>query len=107
MKYVKKPVIVDAWSVTDLIRRFAEGGVDSLPESVASAYDDGLVEFPSGLVGHEIERMDIITLEGIMAAKPGWFLIKGVHGEMYPCKGSIFKDTYTAVDYEPRLVSGG
>lgn len=40
----------------------------------------------------------IDTLEGAMAAKPGDWIIKGVHGEYYPCKPDIFDATYEAVD---------
>lgn len=106
MKFVKKPVIIDAWSVSDLIRRYEDRGAEGLPEPIAAAYEDGRIDFPSGLIGSPPSRIDVITLEGIMQANHGWWIIKGVQGELYPCKGSIFKDTYTAVDYEPRLVSG-
>src|SRR5881275_2799125 len=36
----------------------------------------------------------IITLEGIMTAKPGDWIIRGVKGEIYPCKPDIFAATY-------------
>ena len=38
------------------------------------------------------------TLEGIMTAKQGDYIIKGVQGEFYPCKPDIFKETYEAVE---------
>ncbi len=34
------------------------------------------------------------TLEGVMRAQPGDFIIKGVQGEFYPCKPDIFAATY-------------
>lgn len=34
------------------------------------------------------------TLEGVMSGKAGDYLIKGVKGEMYPCKPDIFSETY-------------
>ncbi|MDR1080852.1 MAG: hypothetical protein LBQ79_07775 [Deltaproteobacteria bacterium] len=36
----------------------------------------------------------IRTLEGVMAAKPGDWIIRGVNGEFYPCRDDIFRKTY-------------
>jgi len=36
----------------------------------------------------------IHTLEGDHQAKIGDYIIKGVHGEFYPCKEDIFHETY-------------
>lgn len=44
------------------------------------------------------EIVKIKTLEGVISAKQGDFIIKGVKGEIYPCKAEIFKETY---DYIP------
>lgn len=41
---------------------------------------------------------DIDTLEGTMHANIGDWIITGVHGEQYPCKADIFKETYEEVD---------
>lgn len=40
------------------------------------------------------EYLLIDTLEGVMKAKVGDYIIKGVHGEFYPCKPDIFHETY-------------
>ena len=40
----------------------------------------------------------IHTLEGVMRASIGDYIIKGVNGELYPCKPDIFKKTYDVVD---------
>lgn len=42
-------------------------------------------------------EIHIPTLEGLMTAAPGDFIIRGVHGEFYPCKPDIFRATYEAV----------
>ena len=42
----------------------------------------------------------IDTLEGVMTASEGDFIIRGVKGELYPCKPDIFAATYEAVDSE-------
>ena len=39
-------------------------------------------------------RLGIETLEGVMAANPGDWIVKGVKGEFYPCKPDIFAETY-------------
>ena len=51
--------------------------------------------------GVEIIRLEyggavarIKTLEGTMLAQPGDWIIRGVKGELYPCKPDIFDATY-------------
>ena len=39
----------------------------------------------------------IHTLEGVMRAEKGDWIIRGVRGEIYPCKPDIFALTYEAV----------
>jgi hypothetical protein len=41
--------------------------------------------------------LHIFTLEGTMTASKGDWIIRGVHGEFYPCKPDIFKKTYSKV----------
>ena len=41
--------------------------------------------------------MYIETLEGVMHASPGDWIITGVNGEKYPCKPDIFEKTYEPV----------
>lgn len=46
----------------------------------------------------------IATLEGVMKASPGDWIIQGVAGEFYPCKPDIFAESYApAVDGELEL----
>lgn len=44
--------------------------------------------------------LDIETLEGIMHASAGDYIIIGVNGEQYPCKPDIFEKTYEEVSDE-------
>lgn len=78
MKYRKKPIIVDAiqWNGenTKEIINFV-GEVD---------------EVNSGLL--------IFTLEGVMTASVGDYIIRGINGEFYPCKPDIFEKTYEVVE---------
>lgn len=46
----------------------------------------------------DVIGLEIPTLEGIMSASPGDWIIKGVQGEFYPCKPDIFALTYEPAD---------
>ena len=43
------------------------------------------------------EEVEIETLEGVMKANKGDWIIKGVKGELYPCKNDVFEMTYKKV----------
>lgn len=78
MRFRKKPVIIEAEQYTD-------------PASVRRIIDmngsgHGINNSPEGLY--------IQTLEGCMRATKGDWIIKGVKGELYPCKPDIFESTY-------------
>lgn len=48
--------------------------------------------------------LKIQTLEGVMTASVGDWIIKGVNGEFYPCKPDIFKQTYDINTIESGMV---
>jgi len=50
-----------------------------------------------GIVGYEGDILQVRTLEGIMNAQIGDYIIRGVKGEFYPCKPDIFEMTYEAI----------
>ncbi len=41
--------------------------------------------------------LGVYSLEGVMWASVGDYIIKGIKGEFYPCKPDIFKETYEEV----------
>lgn len=86
MKYCKKPVEIEAFKWT--------GGIDQTeePEWIVKAIKDGVVSFRGE--GTPKVHMLIDTLEGVMTAQVGDYIIKGVHGEFYACKPNIFEETY-------------
>ena len=101
MKYRKLPVVIDAlqldWSTWGEMCDFVpmEGsdcvGVYVNPDdetdwSVDNKWDDQII----GLL--------IPTLEGVMLARQGDYVICGVNGEFYPCKPDIFEKTYEKVE---------
>ena len=89
MKFRKKPVVIDAFRWT--------GGDDQTedPIWIIEAIKEGRVYFT--LPGTKNVRLNIHTLEGVMVANPGDYIIRGIRGEIYPCKPDIFEATYEAV----------
>lgn len=45
--------------------------------------------------GHLI---NVDTLEGTVTCYPGYWLIRGVKGEFYPCRDDVFRMTYEKVN---------
>lgn len=87
-QYRKKPVAIKAWQLT------AENAEDVAAWCGGKTWRDSML-FP------EDERQThvlISTLEGTMQADPGDFVIRGVEGEFYPCKPSVFAATYDPVN---------
>ncbi len=89
--FSKKPVVIEAERVGKLLHGIDTAGRASLPEWVDDAVAKGVVEL--GAVSIRVK-----TLEGEMIADLGDWLIRGVKGELYPCKPDIFAATYEAVD---------
>lgn len=44
--------------------------------------------------------ISIPTLEGVMTASEGDYVIRGVNGDFYPCKPEIFEKTYEVIENE-------
>ena len=90
MKYKKKPVVIDAWKVEHLLQE-AETRWSDLPQPIRDAYEEGKIIFMP-------DRLTIKTLEGVMTASLQDYVIRGVQGELYPCKPDIFEETYDELD---------
>ena len=80
-KYRKKPVVIEAMlfygsNYNDVVRWIMN--------------DDRENEKPK-------DEVTIQTLEGVMTARIGDYVIKGVNGEFYPCKPDIFSKTYEEI----------
>ena len=85
MKYRKKPVVIEAVQWTG----------HNISEIVCFVGD--------ALISTEIKPMKqfhVGTLEGPHSASVGDFIIRGVKGELYPCKPDIFERTYEAAEDE-------
>ena len=98
MKYYrKKPVVIEAFNLN------AQGlvGADWFWDAVSSndiiTHDFGKFydgpNFYDGPAWCEIK-----TLKGTMIARTGDYIIRGVNGEIYPCKPDIFEKAYEAIE---------
>lgn len=98
-QFTKKPVTISAiqWTgdnLPDVIEftgkhpRWGDWFVD-MGEYIAHVRSDG-------------NRFKIFTLEGVMDALPGDWIIRGVQGEHYPCKPDIFAATYDPAELQER-----
>ncbi len=81
MQYRKKPIVVEAFCYgTDAPAAWFLEGVNNL----------SIISYAT--------HCDIHTLEGTMRADIGDWVIRGVEGELYPCKAPIFIKTYEPVE---------
>lgn len=88
-KYRKKPVEIEAFQYDgDFMNK---DGDYYVPEWAVNAKLEGVLYFKDG-------ELYIKTLEGVHHARVGDYIIKGVKGEIYPCKPEIFEMTYEAVE---------
>jgi len=83
-KYRKLPVVIEALKYEDTFTF-----VLKIEDWVGSVTDPIWI-----LPGECIIR----TLEGNMKVSEGDYIIKGIHGEFYPCKPDIFEKTYEEVE---------
>lgn len=86
MKYRKKPVIIEAIQFEDTSDRIIEIHEFMGGDTIRVNYED-----------KDNPYLKIETLEGVMKASVGDYIIKGVNGEFYPCKPDIFEKTYERV----------
>ena len=86
MKYRKKPVIIEAIQFEDNSDRIIEIHEFMGGDTIRVNYED-----------KDNPYLKIETLEGIMKASVGDYIIKGVNGEFYPCKPDIFEKSYERV----------
>lgn len=79
MKYRKKPLVVEA------VRNFPQNLMAI--GKMGCAYGQG----PG-------DCLAIHTLEGVMIASPGDYIVKGIKDEFYPVKPEIFEASYEAIE---------
>lgn len=92
MKFVKKPVVIEAFQMT-MERRMDNS---DWPAWLHAAWQDGTL-YRANPNAHLPDTLMIGTLEGDHTVSWGDWIIQGVKGELYPCKPDIFDLTYEAL----------
>jgi len=85
MLFRKLPVEIEAFQVPESGEPQSKEMIEFLYRSVRTITSD-------------MDCLAIHTLEGVMHASPGDWIIKGIKGEYYPCKPDIFEQTYEPVE---------
>ena len=90
-KYRKKPIVIEAF------RWYISQKSEDIPSWLADAMVSGVIVTVI-VPGKMLPDLEIKTLEGVMRVDYGDWIIRGVNGEIYPCKPDIFEKTYEKVD---------
>ena len=90
-RYRKIPVEIDAFKLNS--RGLV--GEDWFWDAVTN---NTIITYYFGKYTKEDAYCIIKTLEGNMRANTGDYIIRGVNGEIYPCKADIFEKTYIKID---------
>jgi hypothetical protein len=90
VKFRKRPVIIDAV-------RFTPPNTET-PDWLTEAFGEGSVRaMLYGTRDEPIQVLEVYTDEGTMIARVGDWIIRGVKGELYPCKPDIFERCYREI----------
>lgn len=92
MKFRKKPVVIEAYHFTGPVLE------DECPKWLLDAFTLGIA-LVSYVFDEGVYEIEINTLQGVLTANEGDWIIKGVNGEVYPCKPNIFEKTYERVEH--------
>ncbi|MFP3684231.1 hypothetical protein SB847_10795 [Bacillus sp. SIMBA_026] len=85
-KYRKKPVEIEAVKFEDTTESIS---------AISELSHDRLIRVD---YRQKPVVMYIPMLEGVMTAQVGDYIIRGIKGELYPCKPDIFEKTYERVN---------
>ena len=94
MKYRKKPVVVEAFQMT----REHLGNGNSWPQWLHESWNDrNKADYHIIPCDPEVGAIAIRTPEGAMVVSFDDWILKGVKGELYPCKPDIFEATHESI----------
>lgn len=93
-QYRNKPVVIEAIRFIDDVDRILEIQKFAGQETIRVDYKD-----------KNNPTLKIDTLEGVMTASVGDYIIKGVQGEFYPCKPDIFEKTYEEAQPKQSIIN--
>lgn len=88
----KKPIVIEAFQMTNA-RRLDHS---DWPSWLREAGNKSMTE--TGALYNAGPVMRLVTLEGRMDVVSDDWIIRGVKGELYPCKPDIFAATYEPLE---------
>lgn len=83
-KFIKKPIVIEAFEW--------DGKSETLDSPEIKLFMANNPHFRG-----EQGSVFIHTLDGVMEARPGDFIVKGIKGDIYPCKADVFWKTYEEI----------
>jgi len=93
-RFRKKPVEIEAIKCSEAHRLMGDD-FWSLPQWFIDGYEGKNEAGVRTIIGRNHPScIEIVTLEGVMTAQLDDWIIRGVNGEIYPCKPDIFSKTY-------------
>ena len=94
-QYVKKAIPIFAFKYDGDL--FLSNGEENAPYWAIEAYNEGVLYYYDSQYESYTRTLKIKTLEGDMHCSVGDYIIKGIHGELYPCRADIFEESYVEV----------
>ena len=95
-KFRKKPVIIEAFQMTEA-RRWDSSIWPGWLHEAWTRHPGEKAMWPDPDQGINGPKLVCGTLEGVHKISWGDWIIQGVQGEIYPCKPDIFQETYEFV----------
>lgn len=88
--YVKKPIVIQAV-------QFGDTDFKQMPNWLINEYNKKTWSY-TWSYSYDLDWIRngfvVETLEGSMTGGRGDYIVQGVEGELYPCRGDIFEKTY-------------
>ena len=102
MKYRKKPIVIEAFQMTEARR----SDNSEWPSWLSQAWQRDPGENALWIDPDDPAREKLVvgTLEGVHRVTWGDYIIQGVQGELYPCKPDIFEATYDEMEATVRAM---
>lgn len=106
--YRKRPVVIEAVRFDGVI--FGDHGMYNVlfdtADDLPAWLRDALINEVMFATPYDPDFLFVKTEEGLMEASVGDWIIKGVKGELYPCKPEIFAATYDPASEPEHDVTG-
>lgn len=107
IKYTKKPITIEAFQMTRERRADNKDWPEWLNEAWNKSHQTIGSIFPKNYpLSDGTDELKVMTMEGPLTIAFGDWIIRGIQGELYPCKPDIFAATYESADFIHKLEDG-